>query len=454
MNAGSHDRGVTACLSAFVARTRWEDLDRGVRHEAKRSLVNYFACALGGCRDPVIDKTLSVLGSSGSTRASVVGRTEQPNAWDAAFVNAASANVFDFDDTHTPTIVHPTAPVAPPLFAQAESSLLSGRDLLLAFAVGVEVECRLAVAVTPWHYRRGFHITSTCGIFGAAAAMSKVLQLDPQQVAWALGNASASASGLVETLGTMSKSLGVGGAARNGWLAAVFAREGISGPASPLEGPRGLLKVMGEDADESSIVDGLGERWELLANTYKLYPCGIVLSPVIEACLAIRGMEGFAARGIDTIVVTGHPLLAERTDRPNVDTGRQSQVSAQHAVAAALLRGRAGLAEFSDDCVRDPAIRALQSRVQVAQDGAYRVESVRVDVHMRDGRTHSETVECAVGSVERPLSDRGLENKLRVLAEHGRFEGNTSRLIDRLWSLDDVADAGEVMRIAAGRTAK
>ena len=134
----------------------------------------------------------------------------------AAFVNAASGNVFDFDDTHHPTIIHPTAPVAPALFALAESQPMSGAALLHAFVLGVEVECRLGNAVSPWHYRRGWHITSTCGVFGAAAAVAKVLALDAEHIVWALGNASAQSSGLVETLGTMAKSIGVGAAARGG----------------------------------------------------------------------------------------------------------------------------------------------------------------------------------------------------------------------------------------------
>jgi 2-methylcitrate dehydratase PrpD len=380
----------------------------------------------------------------------VIGRNEQRGAYDAAFLNAISANVHDFDDTHIPTIIHPTAPVASPLFAHAEVSRLSGRDFLLACVLGIEVECRLGVAVSPWHYRRGWHITSTCGVFGAAAAMSKALALDAQHTGWALGNASAGAAGLVETLGSMSKSLGVGGAARNGWLAAVFASAGVVGPARALEGPHGFLRVMGDRADDGAIVAALGERWALMQNTYKPYPCGVVLNPVIEACMGMREQAGFDVDQIESVVVTGHPLLAERANRPHATTGREAQVSAQHAVAVTLTRGRAGLAEFSDECASDPKLRALYPRITIVQDGSYVVDGARIDVRTRSGQTRTEIVERARGSLERPLCDEDLEDKLCTLAEYGRFAGKTQPIIDAIWNLDSMDDAGALMRLASG----
>ena len=204
--------GLTRRLADFVERTRWADVPAVVRHEAKRSLVNYFAVALAGCSDPAIDKAVSVYDRfRAGDDAGVIGRRERTDILNGAALNAMSANVFDFDDTHLPTIIHPTAPVAAALFALAEARQLSGEALLLAFVVGVEVECRIGNAVSPEHYQRGWHITSTCGVFGAAAAVAKAVGLDAQHIVWALGNASAQASGLVETLGTMSKSISENG---------------------------------------------------------------------------------------------------------------------------------------------------------------------------------------------------------------------------------------------------
>jgi 2-methylcitrate dehydratase PrpD len=439
-------------LAEFLSRTRWEDIPQAVRHEAKRSLMNYFATSLGGCRDAALDKASAAIGRfAGSATATVIGRRERSDMLNAAWLNAMSANVFDFDDTHARTIIHPTAPVAPALFALAETSRMPGQQLLLAFVLGVEAECRIGNAISPGHYQRGWHITSTCGVFGAAAAVGRTLGLDGRHMNWALGNASAQASGLVETLGSMSKSISVGNAARNGLVSALLAERDFSGPDQPLEGVRGFLRVTGENPDFGCITQGLGEHWEILSNAYKPYPCGVVLNPVIEACLELSRDPGLSLRDIERIEIEGHPLLRERTDRAEVNTGREAQVSAQHAVAVALTRGRAGLAEFSDACVADTDLRSLGGKVGFVDDASYAVESARVTVHMGTAKALSWFVDRARGSSARPLTDADLEHKLKELAQYGKSGCDPQPLIDAIWSLDHADDAGSLMPLAGGR---
>ena len=436
-------------LAGFVAGSQWEDVPETVRHEAKRALLNFFGTALGGCRDAAVAHMVSVLSAfSGPPAASLIGRRERLDALSAAGLNAAAGNVFDFDDTHIPTVIHPTAPVAPAVLALAERRPIRGRDLLHAFVLGVDVEGRLGNAVSPAHYDRGWHITSTCGVFGAAAAAGKLLGLDPQHLVWALGIASAQSSGLVETLGSMAKSVGVGGAARGGLLAALLAEQGLTGPAGPIEGPRGFAAVMGDGANLAAIVDGLGERWEIQANTYKPYPCGVVLNPVIDACLDLRRREALAPERIRTVTVRGNPLLAARADRPSVTTGREAQVSAQHSIAVSLLRGAAGLAEFSDAAVTDPAVLTLRARVVVERDAAMPVGAASVAVETLDGAAFTARVERAKGSLERPLSDSDIEEKLRALSAYGCPGLAAEPLIEAIWSLDRLDDASRVMRLA------
>lgn len=441
----------TRLLSEFAECITWADIPSDVRHEAKRALVNYFAVALAGCNDPDVSRALNVFRHfSAGEHAHIIGRAESLDILNAASLNAMSANVFDFDDTHIPTIIHPTAPVAAALFALAETHALSGEQFLLAFVLGVEVECRLGMAISPGHYQRGWHITSTCCVFGAAVAVGKVLGLNARQLAWALGNASAQASGLVETLGSAAKSIGVGNAARNGLLSALLAQEGFNGPELPLEGSRGFLNVMGDNPDYGQITQGLGERWALNANTYKPYPCGVVLNPVIEACLALSGDPACVLQDIVRIELTGHPLLRQRTDRPAIELGRESQVSAQHAVAVALSRGRAGLAEFSDAAVADISLRALYPLLHFIDDDSYAVESSQVRLHLRSGATLGRTIEVSLGSLGAPLSDEALENKLRELADYGGSTCLPQPLIDALWSLERADDASAIMRLACG----
>ena len=450
---GADPARISARLAEFLAAARWEDIPSEVRHEAKRSLMNYFATGLGGCSDAAVATASAVLARfAGSATATVVGRRERSDMLSAAFLNAMSANVFDFDDTHARTIIHPTAPVAPALFALAETSRMTGQQLLLAFVLGVEAECRIGNAISPGHYQRGWHITSTCGVFGAAVAIGRILGLDAERMKWALGNASAQASGLVETLGSMSKSISVGNAARNGLVSALLAEQNFFGPDRPLEGARGFLRVTGENPDFSCITQGLGEQWELLSNAYKPYPCGVVLNPVIEACLELSKKPELSIAAIERIEITGHPLLRERTDRAHVVTGREAQVSAQHAVAVALTRGRAGLAEFSDACVAEPALRALGGKVAFVDDANYAVESARVTIRMGPARPPlSCLIEQARGSTARPLSDVDLEQKLKDLALYGKSGCDPQPLIAAIWALDGAADAGALMPLAAGR---
>src|SRR3984885_11435836 len=180
--------GVTEPLAKFVVDTRWDDLPPQVTHQAKRSLMNFFAVALTGCRDQTFETALQSLAAfSGGRQAALIGRRERIDALSAAFLNAAGANVLDFCDTHVPTAIHPTAPLAPALLALAELKPVSGRDLILAFVLGQEVECRMGLPISPSHYNKGWHITATCGVFGAAAGSGKLLALDTRQMVWALG---------------------------------------------------------------------------------------------------------------------------------------------------------------------------------------------------------------------------------------------------------------------------
>lgn len=441
--------GATRVIADWVADISWHDIPPAVRHEAKRSLVNYVAVALAGCHDPATGKAASLYQRfSADKSASIIGRSERMDMLNAAALNAMSANVFDFDDTHIPTIIHPTAPVAAALFALAETTPISGEALLLAFVLGVEVECRIGNAISPEHYQRGWHITSTCGVFGAAAAAAKAMGLSGQQIVWALGNASAQAGGLVETLGTMSKSISVGNAARNGLLSALLAKDDFSGPDAPLEGARGYLRVAATQPDLAALTTNLGAVWALQSNTYKPYPCGVVLNPVIDACLDLNRSAHWIFDDIERVEITGHPLLRERTDRPGVLSGRESQVSAQHAVAVTLATGRASLAEFSDRAVDDPRSKSLASKVRFFDDASWPVESAQVSVTLRSGETVSRRIHASRGSLAAPLADVELATKLRELAAYGRSGVEPQPLIDALWRFDTASSAASIMDIA------
>jgi len=439
---------ITRQLADFVAGSNWRDIPAEVRREGIRGLINYVGCALGGCSDEAIVLAVGVLSPSfGAPQAGVIGRGERCDMLNAAFLNAASANVLEYDDTHLPTVMHPAAPVAPGLFALAEARGAGGQELLHAFILGVEVSCRVGNAVMPHHYRRGAHITATCGIFGAAAAAGKLLGLDPVRMNWALGHAATQSAGLVESLGSMSKSIGVGNAARNGLMGALFAEAGFTAAESAIEGKYGFAVVGSDTVELGKAVSGLGKQWEILANAYKPYPCGVVLFPVLDAVLELRKRIDVPVDQIKEVVVRGHPLLRERTDRPEVGDGRSAKVSLQHGVAVALLQGAAGIAQFTDAAAADPNVLALRARVMAEDDAAMPVESAMVEVRFADRSSLSEHVKDGRGTPGRPMSDVELDAKVSECAAFGAPFVDMPALIAAIRDIETLGDAAHIIRM-------
>jgi 2-methylcitrate dehydratase PrpD len=449
--------GVTESLARFIVTARWDDIPSPVRHQAKRSLMNFFAVALAGCRTGPVDIALRSLAEfSDRKQATVVGRTERVDALSAAFLNAASANVHDYCDTHLRTVIHPTAPVAPAVLALAEWRKLSGADLLLAFILGNEVQARVGLAISPVglaispsHYNRGWHITSTCGVFGAAAGAGKLAALDERQMVWALGNAATQSAGLCECLGTPAKSLSVGNAARNGLWSALLAERGFDGPPEPLAGVQGFYHALAETPDLSAVTEGLGDSWEIMATSYKPYPCGFVIHPVLDCVLDWRREHPTVE--VTRVVVRGNPLLAVRTDRPDISTGRESQVSVQHAVAAALVTGKAGLDQFTDACVGDARVLALRGKVEVERDDAFSTIAAAVEITTADGTVHKLSQAAARGSDVNPMSDHDLEQKLQTAAAGWDRSYDATPLIAAIWALDASKDVAALAKLAVPR---
>jgi 2-methylcitrate dehydratase PrpD len=429
MQAGEH-------LGSFVAASRWQELPRAVRHEGKRSLLNFIGCALGVAHEAPIEMALRVLlPLSGENRVTVLGRTERLDPLGAAFINAIGGNLLDYDDTHLRTVIHPSAPVAPAALALAEQRCLSGAAMLHAFILGCEVECRIGNAVSPGHYARGWHITSTCGVFGAAAAGAKLLGLDATQTWHALGIAASQSAGIIENLPSAAKNVSVGNAARNGLFAALLAEQGYTAAPAALEGALGWARAMGDEPAVPEITGDLGGRWEVLSNTYKPYPCGIVMHSVVDACLALR--QQVEPHDIAEIVVSGDQLLLDRGDRM-VANERDARVSIHHCAAVAFLFGSAGPKEFSDAIVHAPAVVALRARTKARLDATSPRGAATASVRTHDGRQFAATVLNAKGSMEQPLSDQEIEAKVRELAPLAGIDA----LFAAVWQFDSLTDIG------------
>jgi 2-methylcitrate dehydratase PrpD len=439
--------GVSRTLAELVAATSWADV-AAQQHEAKRSILNFFATALGSAHDPAVTTALrTLLPFSGAATSTVIGRTERLDMMGTAFVNAISANLLDFDDTHPETIIHPAAPVAAPLLALAEAHGLPGRDVLTAFILGVEVECRIGNAVSPRHYARGWHITSTCGIFGAAAACAKLLGLPVDGIANAIGIAASQSAGNVENLPTAAKNVSVGNAARNGLFAALLAQQGYDAAPRAIEGPLGWARAMGDEPDLERLLGGLGRTWEISKNTYKPYPAGIVFHAVIDACFRLRGRIGRIDQ-IESVTVQGSALLLARGDRP-VGNERDARVSIHHCVACGLLIGAAGVFEFARETVFRPDIAKFRERVRAELDSSMPDGAARVSIRLASGEAIAETVMSPRGSLADPLGDRDIEAKLRDGVRTGGSDWDAERVIESVWRLDTCDDIVGVMQRAS-----
>jgi 2-methylcitrate dehydratase PrpD len=439
------NRPVVQVWGDFSNRSRWQDIPSSIRHEAKRSMLNIVGTALGAANQPAVETAVNVLlPFAGAPHATIIGRAERFDILNASFVNAVSANLFEFDDTHLRTVIHPSAPVGPPLFALAEQRGISGAQVLHAFVIGVEIECRLGNSVSPEHYARGWHITASCGVFGSAAASAKLLGLDPSQTAHAIGIAASASSGIIENLTTGAKNVGVGNAARNGLFAAFMAERGYIAAPLAVEGPHGWVRVTGGEPDTATLTEGLGESWELSNNAYKPYPCGIVLHSVIDGCLELRTKHKIAASDVESVTVMGHPLLLARGDRA-VANERDAKVSIHHSVAVSLLFGSAGVREFSSEIVRAPAVVAFRAKVRAEVDNKLPVGAARVSVRTTGGDLFTIKIEHARGSLKLPMSDADIENKVKDSAAFGESGCNAERVIDAVWNLEKAGDLRTLM---------
>lgn len=440
---------VTRTLAHNLVASRYEEIPEAARHEASRALLNWLGCAIGASRHETVERALAAVAPcAGPPQAAVLGRRERLDVLHAALVNGISSHVLDFDDTHVRAI-HPSAPVFPALLALAEWRKTSGAQLAHAFILGVEAEERVGLSVFPEHYAIGWHITGTAGVFGAAAAAGRLLGLDARQMTRALGIAATQASGLREMFGSMCKSLHPGRAAQSGLTAALLASRGFTSSEQAIEAPRGFARVLSTRFEPSVITDGWGGRYELMNNMYKPYACGLVVHAAIDGCIELKREHGIAPEDVERIELAVSPLVMELTARKAPQSGLEGKFSVYHAVAAALIYGAAGEAQFSDACVRDAAVIALRERVTAHADTSIGRTEARVTLVLRDGRTCSKHVPHALGTLERPMSDADLEAKFRGLVEGILPRAQAQEIIGLCWRLTTLEDAGVLARAAA-----
>jgi 2-methylcitrate dehydratase PrpD len=442
-------KGVTRALARYLVTATYDDLPANVRKEGVRTLLNWVGVAIGGSRHQTIEIAVAALSPfSGPAQASLLGRRERFDIMNAAFINGVSSHIFDFDDTHLKTIIHPAGPVASAILALSEMQPVSGKDFLNALVLGVETECRIGNAVYPNHYDIGWHITGTAGVFGSAAAVGKLLNLNEQQMVWALGLAASQPVGLRESFGSMNKSFNPGRAANNGIFASVLASKNFTSSDEMIEAKRGWANTVSTKQDYHEILDGLGVRYEALLNTYKPFACGIVMHPAIDAAIQLRNENQLASDQIERVELKVNPLVLELTGKANPRDGLEGKFSIYHAASIALVEGAGGEKQFSDRAVSDPTVVALRGKVVPVVTPGIEPAQVDMTITLKDGRALHRFIAHAIGSVEVPMTDKQLEAKFADLAGGIISPSAIQRVIEACWSVESLTSAGEIARIS------
>jgi 2-methylcitrate dehydratase PrpD len=408
---------ITHILAQFAAEHPSKGWTDAVEQEAHRTFLNWLGCAVGAAHHESVQSALAAVQVlEPAPQATLAGRPERIDVANAALINGIGSHTFDFDDTHLKTIIHPAGPVASAVLALAEHLGSSGRQVIDALVVGIDVACRMGNVVYPQHYDRGWHITGSTGTLGAAAACARLLGLGVQQTTMALGIAASQPIGLREQFGTMTKPFHPGGAARAGLMAALMAQKGFTSSAKSLEAPRGWAQVFSTKYDWNEATDELGRRFEISFNSYKPFACGIVIHPSIDACVQLRE-QGVRPEDIERIDLRVHSLVLELTGKKEPTDGLQGKFSVYHGCAAGLIFGRAGEAEYADDIVTRDDVVALRRKVVAVVDQEIHEDSADVVAILKNGEKVHVFVEHAIGSIHKPMTDDMLANKFHQLSD-------------------------------------
>jgi len=418
-----------------------QSLPPHVAKEAKRSLINVVGTSIGASMHPGVDAILATARDLGVAQYALVpGRSERVDAHFSALATGFAGHLDDFDDTHLATVIHPSASVFAVLAALASQTQPAGALALAAFALGCEAQLRVGVSISPEHYDRGWHITGTCGVIGCAVTAGLLLRLDVAKLAQAVSIAASMFVGQREAFGTMTKPFHPGKAAANGIAAARLAERGQQAVSDVFEARGGYSHSLSTMVDFDLMNGQMGERWELLLNTYKPYPCGIVAHPAIDAGLALSSMIDDPA-SIEAITLRCHPLVPELMGNAQPKDGLQARFSAIHGVAAALCDRHVGLAQYEDARVVKPDVIAIRAKTKLAPDASVNRDEAYIEARLVDGTVRTHHVEHARGSHARPLTDAELMDKVRLLVDPVLGSGTADSLataVDNLSHADSV----------------
>ena len=462
-----HVEGLTRQIAEFIVRTAYADLPADVIELGKKSILDGLGLALSGTvaeTGAISRKYLRSLGLEAGG-ATVIGSNLKAPARFAALVNGIGMHADDYDDTQLAIakdrvyglLTHPTAPALPAALAIAEIAGMTGRDLMLAYHLGVEVECKIAEAIAPRHYDEGFHSTGTCGVFGSAAAASRLRRFDVEKTVRALAVAASQSSGLRENFGTMTKPLHAGRAAEAGVVAADLVALGWTAADQILEAPRGFFHAAGGGYDPSAILNKLGNPWTFHSPgiSIKPHPCGSLTHPGMTEMLRLIKEHGIRAAQVERVSVGTNRNMPNALIHHRPKTSLEAKFSMEFCMAALLLYGKAGLGEFTDEVVNRPEVRAMIERVQFgvhpeAEAAGYNRMTTIIEIKLKDGRTISGRADFGKGSPQNPMTYDEVAAKFLDCASFARWPAARSKaMVEMVRGLEKVNDVRALTALCA-----
>ncbi|WP_223592722.1 MmgE/PrpD family protein [Neobacillus bataviensis] len=429
-------------LAEYVCRTSFTDLPEDVVEFTKICILDWYGSAVAGKDLPPIQAMKELVEEWGGHEQTSLVTGGKSSLGNAVLVNAAASHIVELDDIHKSSIIHAGTVVIPAAVAAAEAYDLSGKDLITAVAVGYEVCYRIGEAVSPSHYYF-WHNTATCGTFGSAAAVAKLLNLNVEQTMYALGNAGSQAAGLWEFIedGANTKQLHTAKAAYNGTLAALLAKKNFTSATKILEGRRGFFEAMAEAADPSKITKNLGEEWKITENSFKIHASCRHTHPAIDCILDIMNEHSLSYQQIERITIKTYQTVLNITDKPNPDSVYACKFSSQFCASLAAVKGSASLRDFTEESLRDSEILSLVKKVDVLVDPYYEEAypekwGASVEVLLDNGKIFEKATDYPKGDPEKMASKEELIQKF-ISMTADKLE-NPEAEVEAIFQLDSI----------------